>query len=352
MIRILLFTMFCLVITNHCNAETAHKLKIGTKVSPPFAMKNDKEQWIGISIDLWRELALQNNLSYEFVETDLKGLINLVSNNQLDASIAAITITHTREQQVDFSHAYFTTGLAIAVPAEQNSAWRKVIAGFFSRDFIKVVFLLCSLLAILGTVIWLIERKKNQEQFGGTPLEGIGSGFWWAAVTMTTVGYGDKAPKTITGRFIALIWMFAAIILISSITAAITTSLTLSELTSTVQGPQDLNRVRVGTLKNSSSEAYLVSIDANFKHYPTLQQALARLLTGEIDAVLYDSPILKFEINRHFKQKITLIPGEFEPQAYGIAIQTNSPLREQLNRSILSLKEQPSWKEILYRYQG
>jgi len=35
-------------------------------------------------------------------------------------------------------------------------------------------------------VLWIFERKRNPEQFGGTPAQGIGSSFWWAAVTMTT----------------------------------------------------------------------------------------------------------------------------------------------------------------------
>ncbi|WP_367182700.1 ion channel [uncultured Christiangramia sp.] len=35
-------------------------------------------------------------------------------------------------------------------------------------------------------------------------IEDIGSGFWWAGVTMITIVYGDKAPVTFWGRAIAL----------------------------------------------------------------------------------------------------------------------------------------------------
>ena len=40
------------------------------------------------------------------------------------------------------------------------------------------------------------------------------SAFWWAAVTMTTVGYGDKTPVTTGGRIVGLVWMFTSVIVI------------------------------------------------------------------------------------------------------------------------------------------
>ena len=50
---------------------------------------------------------------------------------------------------------------------------------------------------------------------------------------------------------VAVIWMFASIILISSFTASISADLTTKKLTGKVRGPQDLPYVRIGSLKDS-----------------------------------------------------------------------------------------------------
>jgi voltage-gated potassium channel len=47
----------------------------------------------------------------------------------------------------------------------------------------------------------------------------VGDAMWWGFVTMTTVGYGDRFPKTQGGRVVGVVLMFAGIILISSFTA-------------------------------------------------------------------------------------------------------------------------------------
>ncbi len=56
----------------------------------------------------------------------------------------------------------------------------------------------------------------------------LGSALWFAAVTMTTVGYGDKTPQTPLGRFLAFLWMFFGILLVSAFTGAFASSLTVS----------------------------------------------------------------------------------------------------------------------------
>ena len=73
-----------------------------------------------------------------------------------------------------------------------------------------LVLFLCS----LG--IYFFEHKDVK-----TSVKTIGDAFWWAVVTVTTVGYGDKVPNTLAGKLVRLILMLSGIVLVSMITATI-----------------------------------------------------------------------------------------------------------------------------------
>src|SRR5208337_4359381 len=63
------------------------KLAVGTKEAPPFSMKDLDGQWTGISIDLWRQIAAELNLSYEFRELDQYDLLQGLTNGSLDVVV-------------------------------------------------------------------------------------------------------------------------------------------------------------------------------------------------------------------------------------------------------------------------
>ena len=140
-------------------------------------------------------------------------------------------------------------------------------------------------------LFWLAERRGNPEEFRRDPVRGIGDGFWFSAVTMTTVGYGDKAPRTIAGRLIALVWMFTAIIILSTFTGMIASSLTASRINATIRGPADLPDVEVGTVGDSAGDDWMVDNGIGFSRFATTREGLQAVANREIDAFVHDKPL-------------------------------------------------------------
>ena len=270
---------------------------------------------------------------------------------RLNAGIAALTITSVREEVLDFTHPYFATGLTIATQPEQGLTLARLLRLLFSPQLLLAIFGLCALLLVIGTLIWLLERRANSEQFD-KGLGGVGSGFWWSAVTMTTVGYGDKAPVTLGGRILALVWMFGSLIILGVFLAAFTSALTLDNLGPDIRGEEDLARVRVATAASSSSEAYLQTQRVSSLPYPTLEESLDALVKGEVDAVVYDDPLLRYLANTQFKDKVRILETIFDPQSYGIALPTDSDLREPINRVLPSIIRSSEWQDVLFTYFG
>ncbi len=329
--------------------EDEKKLAIGTKEAPPFSMINAQGEWEGIGIELWKKIAQDNGLSFEFRESELPDLFEKVAAGELDAGVAAISVTAERESLVDFSQPFFLSGLAIAV-REKDSDWGRVVKVFFSSGFLRIVLLLAVVLFVSGFLVWFFERRKNPEQFGGSAAKGIWEGFWWSAVTMTTVGYGDRAPKTPGGRLVALVWMFASLVIISGFTAAITTTLTVGSLDLPVKGLQDLHTVRTGTVSGSTSMKFLSEEYISFREFDTVQDALHALQSGRIDAVVYDEPILRYMTASGTVKGIRVLEESFRHEYYAIALPQSGPLAEKINRSLLQYTVSRQWRLVLLKY--
>lgn len=78
-----------------------------------------------------------------------------------------------------------------------------------------------TLVIILGSVMYLVENGENG--FNSIP-----DSVYWAIVTITTVGYGDIAPVTSTGKFIASLMMFIGYGIIAVPTGIITTEMAIA----------------------------------------------------------------------------------------------------------------------------
>lgn len=335
------------------------RIVVATREVPPFAMKSDEGEWIGLSIELLREVKAElqveteHDIELDFREMDLEQMLIAVENGEVHVAAAAITVSYQREKRMDFTHPFHSSGLGIAVGARQRrSGWTGILDAVFSRTFLKIVSGLFVAMLISAVAVYFFERRQNREHFGGGTIRGIAAGLWWAAVTLTTVGYGDKVPKTIPGRFIGLVWMFAGLFIVASFTAAVTSALTVTQLKSRVAGPADLSRVRVATVASSTSAKYLSSRHIVFRQYVDVRTALDALKAGKVDAVVYDAPILRHEAYRHFPGEVFVLSVTFQRQDYAFALPTDSPIRERLNQIVLRQIGTPQWKHTLADYLG
>ena len=361
---------------NPVNQSDEQTVLIGIRVVPPFVTQEPDGSYGGLTIALWEHIASEMNLKYHYVELDIAGLLHGVALSGPDphtpnpnsadphasepqlrevpplfAAASALTITAEREEILDFTHPFFVTGLGIAVPYQPSNLWQAILT-IFSVDFLWIVLLLILLLLFWGVVVWLFERQHNSDEFGGSPIQGIGSGFWWAAVTMTTVGYGDKSPKSFAGRLTGFIWMFAGIILISFFTASIASSLTVTQLDSRVSGPQDLPFVRTGALHHSATTVWLDENRIRYRPFDSIADGLQAVANDEIDAFVHDAPIIRYYSSRDFRNEARVLSVTFNDQYYGIALPLNSPHRNEINRIMLEYISGDEWQMLQHRYLG
>src|SRR5260370_41377886 len=90
------------------------KLIMGLAVGPPFDIRGGDGSWTGISVELWRQIAKELGLEYEFRETSLSGSFAGLAQGWLDVSVGPLTVTAPREEVCDFTQPYFTSSLAVA----------------------------------------------------------------------------------------------------------------------------------------------------------------------------------------------------------------------------------------------
>ena len=81
---------------------------------------------------------------------------------------------------------------------------------------VKVLIASLFLAYIAAIQITITERTIETSN-----IKNFGDGLWWAATTVTTVGYGDKFPTTGTGRILAVTLMLVGISLMGVITASV-----------------------------------------------------------------------------------------------------------------------------------
>ncbi|UZH53904.1 transporter substrate-binding domain-containing protein [Salinimicrobium tongyeongense] len=350
--KIFLFLFFCLSLLN-TNAQDSlnagGKLVIGVTEAPPFVIKEDSD-FAGLSIDSWRLVNRQLDADYEFKQYEsLEALLQAVEQGQVDLSINPITVTDRRMQKMDFSQPYFISYTGIA--RKSGSAVWRYLSNIFSWNFFSAILILVGVIFIFGLLVWVFEHKKNKEEFGLGP-RGIFQGFWWSAVTMTTVGYGDKSPRTLGGRVIGFIWMFMAIIMISTLTAGIASSLTVQNIQDDIGSVRDLERFEVYTVRSSSAQELLDQYNIDSHKVPNAGEGIDALLENDKNLLVYDKPILSYYIEeKEVQEELTVLENSLKKDYYSYSFPKNSELLDRINPILVGSLKTMEWNSLISEYK-
>ena len=253
--------------------------------------------------------------------------------------------TPALEEAGEITQPVYTATMGVA--SKRQSRILAVVQGFVSWQFLRLLLGLSALLLVVGTVIWLLERQRNDDQFARAPVRGLGDGFWWAGVTLTTIGYGDKAPVTLAGRAVAMLWMLVGLAVSAALTAAV---VTMAGVEGRVDMPEDLVGRVVGVVEQSSSQRFLAGENVETRRFPDLRAALDALDADRVEAVAAAAPSLDYIVAETGGLDLQVRSTRLDPHYVSMVLPEDSPLREPLNVALLRRLSSESGWNLIDRY--
>lgn len=335
--------------------ESTGTLRVGVFDRPPFAMKDRYGHWTGLAVNLWEGISGQLGLKYEYVEVPLDRMIDELAAGKIDLAMGELLISPERAKQVEFSQPYLATpAAAAALRSTMRPHFFELIRDVLSHGVGVLLLVLAGCLLAFGLTLWVAERRADEGHFGGHPVRGLGSALWFAAVTMTTVGYGDKTPKTGLGRAVAFFWMFAGVVLISIFTGAVASSLAVSRVEARITHANDLGRYRTGVLDGSLVETVLRSLGVRSQAYPTLEAAMAAMNSGEVTVVADGEASLRYLANQNYPGEMIVEPLPSTHMSYAFAVRPDFPSAtlKAINVALIDTIMQPGWEQEVNRWIG
>src|SRR5262245_23015448 len=332
------------------------ELRVVTRVLPPLVVEQPGGALSGFSIELWNKIGekLQPKTSYQ-TAPDARALLADVRAGKADVGVAAISITSAREAEFDFSQPILNAGLQIMTrgrgqDADSNPLW-DLLGLLFSPTILVWLGIALLLILIPAHIVWYLERQQKD---GIIPTDkyypGIFYAMYWAAATLAT--QAEQAPRHWLARVVTVLWMFTGVVFVAFYTAQLAATLTVQQIQGGINGPDDLPGKKVASTRGSTAAAALRELRADVHEVARIVGAYKALNDKQVDAVVFDSPVLLFYAAKEGKGRVQMVGAPFRKEDYGIVFPRNAPLRKQVNVALLALREDGTYLQLYEKWFG
>jgi polar amino acid transport system substrate-binding protein len=310
----------------------------------------EQDKLTGFSVDLWQKITKHlDKKSTLVVYPSLSTMLRAVKQRKADVAIAAISITAEREEKFDFSYPMFASGLKILVRNSKSSGFvPNILRDLFSPALMQIIGLAFVMVMIAAHLIWVLERRHPNSSISERYFPGIFEAVWWSASTLAT--QAEEMPRGALGRVLAVFWMFIAVLFVAYFTATVTAGMTVQTLQGDIKGIEDLKGRVTATIANSTAAEFLQSRGLKTLEVDQIDAAYAALLNKNVDAVLFDAPVLLYYAAHEGQGKVSLVGETLRDENYGILLPMNSPNRKPINEALLSIKENGTYQSLYNKW--
>ncbi len=324
-------------------------LSFATIERPPFATTRGGVP-SGFSIDLMKAIAAEMGRDVEFkYYNSFPAMLSATEVGIHDGAVANISITAARERVMDFSQPIFESGIGVLLP--ETKGGNPMLQALMTKDFLMLVVIALGLLFGSGMLMWVFERRV-QPYFDRPARDAIYPSFWWALNVVVNGGFEERMPQSKMGRLFSVVLVVSSLFIVSFFVATITSATTVAALQDNIESINDLEGRAVATVSGSTSADFMDARDLNYIGYASPVEIFDALEKGQVAAVVFDAPILSYYSTTHTNPETNLLPRIYRRENYGIALPAGSDLKEEIDQTLLQLRENGTYDDLVQQWFG
>lgn len=329
-------------------ASQGKPLIVGFSTTSLEVLRNENPRWLKSYADFWNLIAQELKRPYVLKAMPFEDVLKALDSGAIDITAVPLIVTAEREDRFDMSIPLGGGRPAVAMRHRiWDHPWLSAVRIFLSWGTFKLALILLAALAAVGTVVWLVERRENDEHFGQGPARGIGTGVYWAGSTLASgicLGIGLRTPL---GRVLGLFWMIVCVMAFSAVIASLTYYLTAQQYTLGAFDTTSLNQMRLGAFKGSVQPQMIEKTGPLSLSCESTEVCIKALLGKKIDGFLYDEGYLRYFSETRYRGKISVYPTEVRPYRRAFAMPKESALRKPFNMALLEVMDRPVGEALI-----